>query len=319
MITTTRWLGRIAGIVALVLLIAITPRVIDFGRLVEALASVRPGWVVLACACYASILSLWAWQWHIIAPRVVNNTWRRMLNVVTLTSATLNTTPLLVGEVAGAMLLATRIGISAAEAVSVSAMDQLLVGIAKVGVITAAALTNTLPPWMTSGLLTLVAGVTLLLSFCVAVAFTPDAQRWPVSRLRSPRIASAVVRFSSTLAPLRALDRAAPALLLALAKKAVEVTAIICIQHAFGVSLPISSALLVLAALNLATLVPLVPGNLGVYEGVVVVAYVSLGMTPERAAAMAVVQHACYFASLALPGYAWAAAEGVSRSIAAAR
>ena len=107
-------------------------------------------------------------------------------------------------------------------------------------------------------------------------------------------------------------------LLLALAKKVVEVLAIVCVQRAFGVTLPVTSGILVLAALNLATLLPVVPGNLGVYEAAVVLTYTHLGIPAERALGMAVVQHVCYFAALALPGYAWLARDGVSRAATAA-
>jgi len=98
----------------------------------------------------------------------------------------------------------------------------------------------------------------------------------------------------------------------------VETLAMICIQRAFGIDLPFTSAVLVLAALNLATLVPVVPGNLGVYEGAVVLIYTRLGVSAEQAVGVAVVQHACFFAALALPGYAWLAGAGASRSTAAA-
>ena len=107
------------------------------------------------------------------------------------------------------------------------------------------------------------------------------------------------------LAPLRSPRRGSAALALALAKKLAEVLAILCIQRAFGVVLPVASAVLVLAALNLATLLPVVPANVGVYEAVVVLAYGYFGVAPERALAMGLVQHACYFAALALPGYGW--------------
>jgi uncharacterized protein (TIRG00374 family) len=99
---------------------------------------------------------------------------------------------------------------------------------------------------------------------------------------------------------------------------AVEALAMICIQRAFGLDLPFTSAVLILAALNLATLVPVVPGNLGVYEGAVVLIYTRLGVPAEQAIGVAVVQHACFFAALALPGYAWlAGAKALPRAAAA--
>lgn len=294
-------------------------RTLDWARLGAALVAVRPAWLLAAYGCYVAILPLWAMQWSIIAPVTPRNTFRRMLRVVTLTSSALNTTPLLLGEVAGAMLLVSTIGIGATEAVSVSMMDQLLVGIAKLVVITSAALTNPLPAWMARGLVGMSVGVAAAGTVFMLAAFHSDVTSWVLLRRLPPRFTVLLSKFAAALAPLRAPGRAGPALALALAKKAVEIAAILCVQRAFGVHLPLSSALLVLASLNLATLVPVVPGNVGVYEGVVTVAYVALGVSAEQAAAIAVTQHACFFASLALPGYVRAAFAGASRRAAAAR
>jgi hypothetical protein len=108
--------------------------------------------------------------------------------------------------------------------------------------------------------------------------------------------------FAGALEPLRSPARGLLALALALLKKAVEVAAILCVQRAFGLSLPLSAAIVVLAVLNLATLLPLVPGNVGVFEAAVVLALTRFGVGPEQALGVAVVQHLCYFVALALPG-----------------
>ena len=133
-----------------------------------------------------------------------------------------------------------------------------------------------------------------------------------------PRVASAIVRMGHALAPLRSPARGGGAFGIALAKKAVEIVAIILVQRAFGVTLPVTSAILVLAALNLATFIPLVPANLGVYEGAVVLAYTQFGVSAEQALGMAILQHICYLAALALPGYVWFAREALPPSAAAA-
>ncbi len=79
----------------------------------------------------------------------------------------------------------------------------------------------------------------------------------------------------------------------------------VCPAHAYGATLPVGSALLVLGALNLTTMLPLVPGNLGTFEATIVLIYTQLGMPAEQALGMALVQHACYLVSFALPGYWW--------------
>jgi hypothetical protein len=163
-----------------------------------------------------------------------------------------------------------------------------------------------------------VIGVAALLLGVVAVAWRSARSSRLAERVLPARAARILAAVGEALAPLRSPSRGGGALLLALAKKAAEVAAILCVARAFGVELPAAGAVLVLAALNLATLLPIVPGNLGVYEAAVVLAYAHLGVDAERALGIALVQHACWFAALALPGYRWLARSAPRSSAAAA-
>jgi uncharacterized membrane protein YbhN (UPF0104 family) len=197
-------------------------------------------------------------------------------------------------------------------------MDQLLVGIAKLTVLATGALTLTLPVWMLAGVTALSAGVAALLAGCLFAAWNHEWLATRSAQLLPTLVAESLGRMGMALAPIRSPARGGAALLLAFAKKLVEVLAILCVQRAFGVSLPLASGVLVLAALNLATLLPLVPGNVGIFEGAVVLVYTHLGLSAEQAAGIAVVQHACYFVALALPGYAWLALSRSARTALAA-
>ena len=293
-----------AGAIVLVALLVIAARRIDAHRVVTELRTVRLVWIAAALGSYVAILPLWAMQWRFLAPVAERNTFGRMLGVVAMTSSTLNTTAFFVGEAAGVVLLVARIGLTRSAALSVIAMDQLLVGLAKLTVLATGALALTLPVWMHTGVMALTVGVGALLAGCLLAAWKYESISARAERRVPTRVAPALERMGVALAPLRSPHRGGGALTLALAKKVVEALAILCVQRAFGVSLPIASAVLVLAALNLATLLPLVPGNLGVYEGAVVLTYTYLGLPAEQAVSIAVVQHACYFAALALPGFA---------------
>jgi uncharacterized membrane protein YbhN (UPF0104 family) len=313
-----RGAARLLALLLLVGLFALAARRLDLARVMAELAQIRPVWLALAIVCYVAILPLWALQWSLLAPADPRPPVARMLGVVAMTSSVLNTTPLLVGEAAGIFFLVTRAALERGAALSVLAMDQLLVGIAKVCVLMLAAWTNDLPAWMEHGRTTLGVAVGALLLLLVGIAWRADALSRLAARALPSRVTQLIGAAGAALAPLRSPTRGGGALLLAFAKKIAELAAIICIQHAFGISLPLSSALLVLAALNLATLLPIVPGNVGIYEAAVVLAYGWLGVNAERALGLAVVQHACYFAALALPGYRWLARVAVPRSPAAA-
>lgn len=311
-----RFAARVVAIVVPGALFIVAIRQLDPARVLSTLATARPEWLLLALVCYVAILPLWALQWCVLAPVDGRPMFTRMIGVVSMTSSVLNTTPMLVGEAAAVLFLVTRAGLARAAALSVLAMDQLVLGIAKVGVLVTATWLLALPLWMERGMRTLGLLVALLLTALLIAAWGDRTVARVARRLpaRGGRLLSAV---AAALAPLRSPWRGGSALSLAVLKKVAEILAIVCVQHAFGIALPLSSAVLVLAALNLATLLPVVPGNVGVYEAVTVLAYGYLGIDPDRALGMAIVQHACYFTALALPGYGWFMRGVRSRSAAA--
>lgn len=303
----TRRSVRLIAYGAVVALAVEAVRQLSLSRVVGELAVARPGWIALAVCCFATILPLWALQWRVLAPAPRPSA-ATMLGVIAMTSTVLNTAPLLVGEAAGIYFLVSEAGLARPAAVSVLAMDQLFVGVAKLCVLAGAAASITLPTWMARGAQGLGAGVVLLVLVIAGAAWYARALTTSaLGRALPPRVARAAIAAGIALAPVRSPVRSAAALGLALAKKLAEALAILCVQRAFGVGLTPQSALLVLAAVNLATLLPLVPGNLGVYEAAVVLAYSYLGVPAERALGIALVQHACYFVALAVPGYWWLA------------
>ena len=294
--------GRLLALLALAGLIVATAQRIDLGRAVASLSGLRLGWIALALLGYVAILPLWAAQWRLLAPGPTAPRARDMLRVIAITSAVLNTTPLLVGEATAVVLLIARAGLDRAAALSVLAMDQLLVGAAKLCVFAMAALVAPLPSWMTRAVLTLL-GVIVVAGGAALVASWRhvDVERWSL-RVLPPRAASAAASFARALEPLRVARRGLAAFALALLKKGVEVGAILCVQRAFGIELPLGNAVLVLALLNLATLLPVVPGNVGVFEAAVMLALTRFGVPAEQALGVAVVQHLCFFVALATPG-----------------
>jgi uncharacterized membrane protein YbhN (UPF0104 family) len=299
--------GRVVAVLALAGLVLAALQRMDLGRAAAQIASVRGEWLVLAVACYAAILPLWAGQWALLAPGGHGGRGRAMLGVVALTSAVLNTTPMLVGEATAVVLLVTRAGLDRAAALSVLAMDQLLVGVAKLALLALAASVAPLPEWMSRAVLGLLAAILLLGGTLVLAAWRHVDVAVVLERIVPARFAAAAGAFARSLEPLRFPARGLPALGIALLKKAVEVAAILCVYRAFGLAVPVSAAVVVLAVLNLATLLPVVPGNVGVFEAAVVLALTRFGVTPEQALGVAVVQHLCYFVALALPGLAFAA------------
>jgi uncharacterized membrane protein YbhN (UPF0104 family) len=113
--------------------------------------------------------------------------------------------------------------------------------------------------------------------------------------------------------------RSAGALACVIAMKGVEALALAAVQHAFGVQISAGGTLLVLAALILGTMLPVAPGNLGTYEASVFLAYRYLGISPEQALTLAVVEHLCFLLPSVGVGYAFISAHTLSRSAIASR
>jgi uncharacterized protein (TIRG00374 family) len=316
--------ARLLFVLALATAFVVTLRRLDPTRAWESIVAVRGTWLVAATLCYLAILPLWAWQWHLLAPRSRSQTFHSMLRVVTTTSGVLNTTPLLVGEATGVVLLVAVTGLERTAALSVLAMDQLLVGIAKLVVLATAAVLAPLPDWMARAALGLIVAVAALAGLLLIGASrrawrpVPPEGRSPTSARVAASIPERLVRtldaLPAALSPLRSPRRGGGALALALVKKGVEVCAMICMQRAFGLELPVSAAILALAMLNLSTLLPIVPGNIGVYEAAVVLAYARYGVPPEQGLGLAALQHLCYLVALAAPGVLWAGAARWSRA-----
>jgi len=211
-------------------------------------------------------------------------------------SALMNTLPFGGGHASAVALLVRRANLSMRNALSVMALDQLGEGLTKVSIFLMVAILAPVPVWMRASATTASLGVAV----------------WFVAMV----VAS---RWAQELAILKTWPRALGAWACVLAMKSAELAAIIAVQHAFGVSLPLSGSLLVLAAVLLGTMLPLAPGNLGTYEASAFLAYRYLGLSAEQALSVAIVQHICFFIPAVSFGYAYISARTLSRSAIASR
>lgn len=276
---TRRWLGIAAWIVATGLLVLLFHSV-DTSRVFRVLEHADVRWLVAAVASNAAIQPFGAAQWRALLPSSVAIGRARVFRLFALTSVANNTTPSLVGHATGALLLAAEPGVGKAAALSALALDQVAVGIVKVGVLLTAALLLRLPGWMRDGLtgLAVVVGVMIV-------------------------AAAIVARRTRYLDVLREPWRFAAALGFAVCVKLAEAGAIFAVQHAFALPLPAHAVVVVLAATALSSVVPIAPANIGTYEAASFAAYRYLGLAPEAALGIAVIQHVCQLLPAVGVGY----------------
>jgi uncharacterized membrane protein YbhN (UPF0104 family) len=129
----------------------------------------------------------------------------------------------------------------------------------------------------------------------------------------------ALSRRTRELRLLHSVRRSLGAFCYVAATKGAEVLAIVAVQRAFGVTVDPGGTLLVLAALLLATMVPVAPGNLGTYEAAVFLTYRYLGLSPAMALSLAIVQHVAFLIPAVGVGYLFVSANTLSRKAIASR
>ncbi|MBA3891825.1 MAG: flippase-like domain-containing protein, partial [Gemmatimonadaceae bacterium] len=276
----------------------------DIAAATQVLAGTRPAIIAIAIACNVGILVLGTVLWLRLLPRRSPVASGRMFEVVSIMAGIVNTIPALVGLASGTALLASERGVGVRAAVAVLALDQLGEALAKVAVLAAAAFLLPLPEWMRAAVGAIAVIAIVMLVGLVAAARMGDGT--VATRLGVGRIGR-LYAWCGDLELLRHPTRAAVALLLALAMKVAEGAALLAVQHALGVELPLASAILVLGAVNLATMLPVSPGNVGTYEAAAVAAYRWLGVDHSTAMALAMASHACYLAAMVGAGAASAA------------
>lgn len=267
---------------------------------------IRPSWLFLAVAVNLTIFVFWAAQWKVFLPKAHRVSFGRMIEINALMAMVSNTAPLLAGHALGIFLLAKREKVGNAAALSVMALDQLSEGLAKLSVLLLISLLTPLPAWMKKGILLAVSGVSLLL--LVLFFFSHRYRTLSESNQKQSKplwkwARSFISRWAHHLETLRSFRRFSLGILLAWAMKGVEATAILAVQNGFHLNIPIWSVLLILAGLNVATMVPVTPGNIGAYEATVFFIYQYLGIPPEQAFGLALIQHLCYLLPLVGTGY----------------
>ena len=266
----------------------------------------QPLWLILGILGHFSIFIFWAKQWILFLPSKFTVTFIRMFEVNALMSTAMNTLPFPGGHAFGVFLLAKRERISHSAALSVMSLDQLAEGIAKLTVLLIVGLLIPLPPLMKEGIIGLVVIIFLFLNVLLFFARRFHDYHESASKHQKTlkeKIIHFVSRWGNQLEGLRNPQTFIYGVILAYGMKLGEALAIWGVQKSLGVDLPIWSTLLILAALNLTTLIPLTPGNLGIYEATVFFIYQYLSIPPEQALALALIQHLCFLLPLAGTGY----------------
>jgi len=289
-------------------------RSLDMGAVASVLLGTNPLWLLPALLFNLSTVALWATLWHFLLPPGARISRRRVLGVTSVMAMVANTVPLMAGHATGTLLLARQDGVGEGAALSVLAQDQLLEGLSKLMLLAAVAWVAPLPDPLRRGGLSLALAVLVLLIVLVLLS-TWDARSrrdgegtpgvaWGGGTPGGPAAFLVFLRNASrNLVVFRRPGIFAWGLILAVSMKGAEALAILCTARAVGLEIPPWQVLPVLGAVSLAGMVPVAPGNLGVYEGAAFWAWRWMGVEAETAAAVALLQHLVYL--LPVVGSGW--------------
>lgn len=204
----------------------------------------------------------------------------------------------------GVMALARRAEVGHSVALSVLALDQLMEGFAKIFVLTLVAIFVPLPELMGQGILVFIVVIGVFASIMFYFAHKkPSLQEKKETLSHVGKVRAFVSRWSAHLEVLRDIRIFSSGLLLALLMMFAQTLGIWAVQNSLDLDLPFWAPILVMGALNLATVLPITPGNFGVYEGTAFLVYQFCGLTPELALSLALLQHLCFLVPMVGTGY----------------
>ncbi|MBT3184623.1 MAG: flippase-like domain-containing protein [Nitrospina sp.] len=275
---------------------------IDLDRAWIEFSRADPFWLFGAVFFNACILLVWTLLWRLLLPEKCSVPFSRIFQANSYMSTSCNTIPFPGGHAVGVMALARRAEVGHSIALSVLALDQLMEGFAKIFVLTLVAIFVPLPEPMRQGILVFV----FVIGFFAAIMFylahkQPRIKEDTVSFMGKVR--RFVSRWSVHLEILRDVRIFSFGLLLAFLMMFAQTLGIWAVQKSLGLDLPFWAPILVMGALNLATVLPVTPGNFGIYEGTAFLAYQFYGLSSESALSLALLQHLCFLIPMVGSGY----------------
>jgi glycosyltransferase 2 family protein len=277
---------------------------IDLGQAWNELSKAAPTWLFLAVCFNACIIGVWAALWYLLLPKKLSVPFIRVFQANSFMSTSCNTIPFPGGHAVGVMALARRAKVGHTVALSVLALDQLMEGFAKIFVLTLVAIFVPLPELMGEAILVFIAVIgffALIMFYCAYKK--PDTREGQEIVSFSGKVRAFVSRWSSYLEVLRDIRIFSLGLLLALLMMLAQTLGVWAVQKSLNFDLPVWAPILVMGALNLATVLPITPGNFGIYEGTAYLVYQFCGLSPELALSLALLQHLCFLVPMVGVGY----------------
>ncbi|HWC89562.1 MAG TPA: lysylphosphatidylglycerol synthase transmembrane domain-containing protein [Pirellulales bacterium] len=302
-ILTALWVIVACGLPALLLWWCF--RDVDLDRLTESIGRVRWGLLAAGAAIVSAVQLMVACEWALLLPREKRIGFRRLLEAVNVMVMLQNSVHHFAGHAFAIYHLGHRQRVGKSVMLSVLSMDQLAEATARLLTWAFLALFIGLPAWAVGGVGTVFGLACVLYTVLIVCAWRHrDFQvvRNP-ARLRGwARLRYHFSEWAHYLHGIRRAEIMLGAVALAIGKKLARSVGVYCVQQSFGLDLPLYAPLLVVASLDLATMISVTPGHLGIFEAALFFIYQYLGLPPTEAMILALFDHLVFILGAVLPG-----------------
>lgn len=264
-------------------------------------------WIYLGMACVFTLLILLfsSLQFKIFLPPGAPISIPKLFQIVSVFAMMVNLVPFWGGHALFIYLVGKREKVGVTPALSAMTLEQIADGVAKLVIFALVSFLITLPAWMNNGIrgLVILVSCVYIVVFYLAIRFRHLNQNKEFKAVGWRRLLHFAANWAFHLHALRSFSKTLLGFGLAIGMKLCEVMAVFMVQKSFGLDFSFPQALLVVAALCVATTLPLTPGRVGIFEGTVLLIYQYLGLDPSLALALGVVIHVVHTLPFIMVGY----------------
>ncbi|HEX4147722.1 MAG TPA: lysylphosphatidylglycerol synthase transmembrane domain-containing protein, partial [Pirellulales bacterium] len=258
-----------------------------------------------AVVALSTVQWLMACEWSLLLPRAKRVGFGRLLGVVSIVVMLQNSLHHFAGHAFAVYQLGHRQRVGKSVMLSVLSMDQLAEAAARLLVWGLLAIFIGLPAWAAGGVWGVLGLASVLYVVLLVCAWRHRDFQVAANSVRLSgweRLQYHFAEWAHHLHGIRQAPIIAAAISLAMSKKLARAAGVYCLQQSFGIDLPLYAPLLVVATLELATMISITPGHLGIFEASLFFVYQYLGLGPTEAMTLALVGHLAFLLGALLPG-----------------
>jgi len=302
--TKNFWLGILTFLVTSFLIYLCISK-IDLKHFWESIRQIHLPYLFLGACFTLLILFLSSTQFKIFLPQNAPISFTKLFQIVSIFAMMVNLVPFWGGHALFVYLVGKREKVGVAPALSAMTLEQIADGVAKLFIFAGVAILLPFPDWMRNGIQGLVILVACVYAvvFYFAFRFRNLNQQKEFSPVGWHKLLHFAANWAYHLHALRSLPKTVAGFALAIGMKLCEVMAVWMVQKSFGLDYSFPGALLMVAALCIATTLPLTPGRIGIFEATALLIYQYLGLDASKALALGVVIHVVHTLPFLAVGY----------------